>query len=328
MVASASTASSLRRRRLDHVDAMRPVKQLGVLSTHALLFFAPATAWAGALLTLLHVSREGFLFVSACMLTYAYYDISWHDIGRFWRRRLVAVGLPYLCWTVIYFAIGLPSFRGSAASAAAHFGMLVLTGYYQLYFLVVLLQFYVLFPAVVWLLKRTERHHLALLVVSLVLQVGYTAALHWGALPEGLAATREVMSYQLYLVAGCLAAVHYEAVHHWLTRHVRLVIVAACGTAALAELWYWLALDPSFRFLGSPSDPFYPVVIPFNLAAIALIYVIGVGLVRPRSSPSLGRLTHVGADNSYAVYLSQVVFPPDPSRARLATLEHRHPVAA
>jgi len=53
------------RRRLDHVDAMRPVKQAGVISTHAILYFAPAAASAGsgAALLLLHVSREGFFFI-------------------------------------------------------------------------------------------------------------------------------------------------------------------------------------------------------------------------------------------------------------------------
>src|SRR5690242_12799412 len=62
------------RRRLDHVDAMRPVKQAGVISTHAVLYLAPAAASlsSGAALLLLHVSREGFFFISACMLTYAY----------------------------------------------------------------------------------------------------------------------------------------------------------------------------------------------------------------------------------------------------------------
>jgi len=59
------------RRRLDHVDAMRPVKQVGVVSTHSLLFFAPlATLSVGGALMLLHVTREAFLFISACMLTY------------------------------------------------------------------------------------------------------------------------------------------------------------------------------------------------------------------------------------------------------------------
>jgi hypothetical protein len=60
------------RHRLDHVDAMRPVKQAGVISTHTVLYFAPAAASTGSgAALLLHVSREGFFFISACMLAYA-----------------------------------------------------------------------------------------------------------------------------------------------------------------------------------------------------------------------------------------------------------------
>ena len=58
------------RKRLDHIDAMRPIKQFGVVSTHTLIFFAPAGTGisVGAALQLLHVTREAFLFVSACMI--------------------------------------------------------------------------------------------------------------------------------------------------------------------------------------------------------------------------------------------------------------------
>ena len=65
------------RRRLDQVDAMRPIKQAGVISTHSILYFAPAAAsvGSGAALLLLHVSREGFFFIAACMLSYAYADL-------------------------------------------------------------------------------------------------------------------------------------------------------------------------------------------------------------------------------------------------------------
>src|SRR5712691_8075650 len=91
--------------RLDQVDAMRPVKQAGVLSTHAILYFAPAAASVGpgAALLLLHVSREGFFFISACMLTYAYAGLGRAGLRRCYGRRFLAAVLPYLCWTVIYF---------------------------------------------------------------------------------------------------------------------------------------------------------------------------------------------------------------------------------
>ena len=71
------------RRWLGQVDAMRPIKQVGVVSTHSILFFAPAaaTVGSGAALLLLHVSREGFFFISACMLTYAYADLRLSDLA-------------------------------------------------------------------------------------------------------------------------------------------------------------------------------------------------------------------------------------------------------
>src|SRR5581483_8882721 len=98
------------RRRLDHVDPMRPVKQAGVLSTHTVLYLAPAAASlsSGAALLLLHVSREGFFFISACMLTYAYGSLGRAGLGRFYWRRFLSVGIPYLCWTLVYFLYQLP----------------------------------------------------------------------------------------------------------------------------------------------------------------------------------------------------------------------------
>ena len=67
----------------------------------------------------------------------------------------------------------------------------------------------------------------------------------------------------------------------------RLVTVAA---AAVAEAWYYLSADHVVSWLGSSSDPFQPIVIPFNIGAIACIYLIGVALVdRRRSARTRGR---------------------------------------
>src|SRR2546430_4869158 len=86
------------RRRLDQVDAMRPLKQVGVVSTHSIITFAPAAAavLSNATLLLLHVSREVFFFISACMLTYAYTGLKRDGWRKFYWRRFVTVGVPYL----------------------------------------------------------------------------------------------------------------------------------------------------------------------------------------------------------------------------------------
>jgi peptidoglycan/LPS O-acetylase OafA/YrhL len=233
-------------------------------------------------------------------------------LGKFWRRRAVLVLVPYLAWTVVYFFIGLPGLHDSAWAALGRFADLVLVGYSQLYFVVVLVQFYVLFPLVLTLLRATRRHHGRLIAASAVLQLAYTGLMHWSVLPgwlvAGTAATREVMPYQFYLLAGCVVAWHYDAVHGWLVNHGRAIVLAALAGAALAETWYFLDAEHVLTGLRSSSDPFQPIVLPFNVAAIALIYLVGVKLVRPRRTATVRRLAHVGSDNSFAVYLSQVAF--------------------
>src|SRR5262249_37247156 len=127
------------------------------------------------------------------------------------------------------------------------FGYLLAVGYYQLYFLVLLLELYVLYPAFLWLLRRTTGHHRALLGASLALQALSAALVHWGVVPgwmSGAWATRELWNYQLFVVAGGLMAWHYEAVHAWIRRRWRLVLIASVLSTALGEGWYLLARGP------------------------------------------------------------------------------------
>jgi len=302
------------RRRLDQVDAMRPMKQAGVVSTHVIIFFAPAAAGvsAGAALLLLHVSREGFFFISACMLTYAHRGLARADLRRFYRRRFISVGLPYLCWTVIYFGVGLPeSHYASPAGALGHLAVLVGEGYYQLYFLLVIMQFYLAFPLVLMLLRRTRGHHGALVAAAALAQVTLAILEHWQVLPpllRGVWAQREAPTYLLYLIGGAVVAFHLDAVHGWLCRNARLVIALTLLAALGAEAVYYLAQAGVTNALGSGDDPFQPSVIPFNIGAIACLYLAGVALVRPGRSARLRAAVRSGSDNSYGIYLAQMLF--------------------
>lgn len=298
--------------RLDHVDAMRPVKQAGVVSTHSLIAFAPgALAAVGGALMLLHVTREAFLFISACMLTYGYSDLHRIGYGYFYRRRLVSVALPYACWTTIYFFVTLPGHTYTIGTGTQHFGYLLATGYYQLYYLVVIMQFYVVYPLLFWLVRRLQAYPWAVLGVSLALQVLMTGLMHWGVVPShmrGYWATREITSYQFYLVAGMVAALHLDEVHDWLCRNGWRILGATVLAAAVAEGWFLAAHAHVLSWLGSPSDPLQPIVIPFNIGAIACVYLFGVWLVEPRRPRRIRVLARSGSDNSYTIYLAQMLF--------------------
>jgi len=292
---------------------MRPVKQVGVVSTHAVIFFAPAWAslTAGAGLLLLHVSREAFFFISACMLTYAYMNLQRSDLKRFYWRRFVSVGIPYLCWTLIYFFWGFrDTTYTSVGPPLAHLADLLWHGYYQLYFLLVIMQFYVVFPLVLALLKRTRGHHGRLIAVTAVAQLGICILTHWHLLPPLLVtyAQENALSYVLFLIGGAVVAFHLQEVDQWLRANPHLVVALTLLGAIFAEAVYYLSKQGVTTVLGSGSDPFQPSVIPFNIGAIACVYLVGVALVQPWRSRRVKAWVRSGVDNAYGIYLSQLLF--------------------
>lgn len=281
------------RPRLEHVDAMRPVKQAGVVSTHCLLFFAPSASLAvGACLLFTHVTRFAFMFISAAMLVYAYPEIGRGRIGTFWRRRLVRVVLPFVTWTVIYFLLeslplsGVPgAFRptGGIASSVTvsleRLGYLLVTGYYQLYYLIVLIEFYLVYPAFLWMIRRTAGHHRLLFGCSLLVQVLLVSLIHYGVVPEwmrGWAATRELFDYQIYLVAGGIMAWHDQAIHDYVVTHGRLPPRVAGWVRSGAENSYGIYLSQVLfiTLLSMAGVDRLEHVVPWPIVLVGSIVVV------------------------------------------------------
>jgi hypothetical protein len=298
--------------RLDHVDAMRPVKQVGVVSTHSFLFFASqSSVYTGATVMLLHASREAFFFVSACMLMYAYGDVAKLDYRRFYSRRALSIVIPYACWTLIYWALELHFPLTSWTSELHSLGMLFATGYYQLYYLVVIAQFYLVFPLMLILLRATRRHPVWVMALSGVLQLLITSLEHWDALPtlmEGTWATRDILSYQFYLFAGCVAAMHFKEFNRWIVDHKRDVVWFTAVGAILAEGWYLVASQLHVGWMGMATDVFQPVVLPFNIGAIGCLYLVGRWLVGYRRTERVRLWARRGSDSAYGIFLSQMLF--------------------
>jgi peptidoglycan/LPS O-acetylase OafA/YrhL len=328
------------RKRLDHIDAMRPVKQAAVISTHTLIFFAPlATSSAVVgLIMLTRFSRDAFLFVSACMLTYSYNNAKKVELGSYFKRRFVSVGVPYLAWTVIYFfytsvtntkVLPFYSFHRAnlwSLSALKYFLHLLETGYYHLYYLMVIMEFYVLFPLLIMFIRKYARWHMHLMIVVVLWQIAFGVLVsgpHFGVSIPGILQTRLITSYPVYIIGGMIVAVHLDVIHEWICTHARLIYVFTFVSAVGAEVLSYLGRYPWLpRYLRTGINIYSPTILPFNIGAILCVYLLGVYLTAPRRSNRTRAVVRSGSDNSYGVYLSQMLWIPFLLRLRDASGLH------
>lgn len=316
------------RKRLDHIDAMRPVKQAAVISTHALIFFAPlgtSTAVVG-LIMLTRFSRDAFLFVSACMLTYSYRDSPKIALVHYSKRRFLSVGVPYLTWTVIYFFYtsltnvkGFPfySFHSAtilSSSGLHHFVHILLTGYFHLYYLIVIMEFYILFPLLMKFVRRFSQWHIQIMVFVLVWQIAFGVLVSphlFNIKISDFYQSRSITSYAIYLIGGMILALHLDAIHEWIRDQARWIIAFTIASALAAEVFSYQTLHGSLpAYLKTGTNIFSPAMLPFNIGAILCVYLLGVYLVAPRRHLRTRVMVQSGSDNSYGVYLSQMLWIP------------------
>jgi peptidoglycan/LPS O-acetylase OafA/YrhL len=85
------------------LDLFRVVVCACVLGQHSLLWTGMSNNVVGtAFITVLHYTRNGFFFLSGLVVCYAQITRP-RPLLRFWGRRYVQIGVPYLAWTAIYF---------------------------------------------------------------------------------------------------------------------------------------------------------------------------------------------------------------------------------
>lgn len=312
--ASADAAAPRSRPHIIAFDLTRLIIMVFVVSVHTLAFAGGAVTMSiGAIVTILHTSRELFIMLTALVLTYNYGRRPRLRAGRFWRRRFWLVIPAYVTWSAIYYAVDgrtrgvFPSaFLRDLENAGAR---------YHLYFLLVSMQIYLLFPVLRWLLKKTERYHTWLFGVALAYQAWLTVGLHYRVGRSGNGLLAQFLNgaglgywldtYVFYVVAGALAGWHFEQLCAFTRRHLpnwrRVAAVAAAGVGAGIGV-FLIETEVFGATPGNASAVFQPVVI---VEAIAYGWaLLGAGLLwTDRGAPGR-KFAAAGSASSFGIYLA------------------------
>lgn len=307
---SRGAAPLLTRRPSGHVWAVDVVRLLtfsAVIAVHTLAYTQdPGNEGVNGLMLLLQFGRDVFFSITGFVLVYS-------TIGRpvaalpFWRKRLTFVVVPYLVWSLIYYVVDLVIAPYPAFSWGT-LGLDVIDGnaFYHLYFLLVSMQLYLVFPLLVRAVRATAHRAGWVLAGVGVLNVAWIGLLQYQPAPSGTASWlwnhgyELLPTYALYVLAGCYGALYLPRLQAALRRHPRRALLCALGLGGMALAAYaWQLRTYSPRSAGSPIQPI------MVLSSAAAVILLGLVSTRWADGPRRGEgRVETGSDISFGVYLA------------------------
>lgn len=320
-----STTPIKKKEHIPQLQIVRAIAIIGVLSVHASAA-ATVTMRDSAYFilynfanTFMRFGTPTFILLSSFVLFYSYYNrpLDGKLIGGFYKKRLLYIIIPYILFSAIYFVYikernHLPFLTGEAISE--FFEKLSMGQVYShLYFIFISIQFYLLFPLLLWIVKKWKKAAYWLIPTGFVLQWAFFLLneYYWRLEMKGSLAP----SYFLFFFTGAALGIFFPKLKEWFSltrenatpRKIAVWFVIGCVwlTLALANtMLYYNVLKHGTRY----HVTLYEFLWSFHTLFSALV-VIGLSFFIYRHMPLiLSRPLYRLGQLSFGVYLIHLVF--------------------
>ena len=310
------------------IDNLRGICMLGVIAIHAGSSIAASASPNVHIYMLFEVlsrySVPAFFFISGYGLFASYNLYQKLNYFPYLHKRLKSVGLPYVVWSVLYLLYYQFVTPGSVGWSPFDLLFTLFFGLasYHIYFMVILLWFYLLFPCWRLLLRLMQKTSIPLsLAVLFVLQVGINYwTCHYWTYPVWIAENTfflNMLNYRLnylpfhYLfvfMMGALAATHYEGFLNILKNHFLLVTAFFVSTVILMSSRFYYLLYVKNYDLESITNTLQQLSPEGFLYTVASLLFFSAMLFRAENDNLFLKANELLSNNSYIIYLIHPFF--------------------
>src|SRR5256884_755645 len=269
------------------LDLMRPVTAVTVVAVHVLSGTTMLNHTQAGLqvqngiFTSVSVTRDVFMFITALALAYVYFGRPFSG-KRFWAKRSIGVLVPYCIWSIAYTWVNTSQHSPGAFAKLVLFNILTGNASYQLYYILLTIQFYLVLPLFLLFLKLVQKHPWRALLISFSLQV-LLMYFDYRYLQQGSLASRGVwqivaayqnsflLTYQFYFILGGLAALYLKQARAFVLRYGKWIVGGF--VLALAAVWvhFLLQVDLSHESFGYATSVLQPIMTFYSSTVIVLL---------------------------------------------------------
>lgn len=249
-----------------------------------------------------------FIFISGLLLTYRN-EPGTFRYYRFVKRRAVDLLVPYVLWTLL----SIMNLHKWGTINPDWIRRVVFTGwgyYFQLYFIPLIFQFYILSPVFLWLFwGRRGPVFAAIAVLFNIAYLGYYQMTFLHIMPQ-TEFTRTIFNniqgnfpaWVGYFALGCLVGQRVDSFRTFVSRMSWWLIGPIYAAALGLLLWdYYYSVTVTGNLMNPGENFMRPVVMLYSAAAILLFWK--VALLRPDT-----RFLRTLGNYSFGIYLVHIAF--------------------
>jgi len=296
--------------RIMAIEFIRVVVVTFVITSHVMATGALYdSTTSGAVWMISHASRNLFVMISALVLWYTYGSRPDFSVKKFYLKRFPLIIIPYATWTIIYqLADGLKQHTVGDFLSVFWYNFINASAMYHLYFLLVTMQFYLIFPLVRLAFNKFKKYPWRILIGSFVLQLGIGTLIHtspdiswlnwWLDHPDNF-----ILGYQFYLIGGLVIAANLEPIRKWVLAHFKAVWATTIVTSSIGIAWYFwqVSVGTAVDHAADIFQPFFVV----ETVALALAIIASAFRWSERGAKGQKLVASIGQD-SFGIYLGHV----------------------
>ena len=259
-----------------------------------------------------------FYLLSGLVLFYSYYKkpFTIETMKDFYKKRIKFIVVPYVVICLLYFIYKTVINAYVAGTSVQFSGVTFLKDltsggtFFHLYFLFVLIQFYLVFPLILWFVKKVTSNVWVVSLLALIVQFGWYIInknyIHF----EHRAIV--FLTYFAFFVIGGILGVNYKQMMANMKQWVRIVFVLLFMASLVVVVKYDILLQLYAR-TGVYADIFkYQYgfdIIWTSLGLFAALGLIAIGQwVTDLKMPKLNKFFIFISSISFGIYLAHPLF--------------------